>query len=109
MLSVSHGMGIPSISILLHEVTKLMHHARARGFCYLRVGTCGGLGVDPGTVVISDKCVNEKVGPPPPSGARAARRSAVTAAPRLRAWRPPGRGVRRSVVPGSMQAQPRAV
>lgn len=54
-------MGIPSISILLHEVTKLLHHAKTRDFCYLRVGTCGGLGVEPGTVVISDKAVNEKV------------------------------------------------
>ena len=27
VLSVSHGMGVPSLSILLHELIKLMWHA----------------------------------------------------------------------------------
>merc|ERR1711935_807457 len=29
IISVSHGMGMPSIGILLHELAKLMHYAKA--------------------------------------------------------------------------------
>lgn len=83
VLSVSHGMGIPSISILLHELAKLMHHAGATGFTFIRcgcpaahqfgrprrahstrrarMGTCGGLGASPGTVVASERCYSERV------------------------------------------------
>ncbi|KAM9550643.1 uridine phosphorylase 2 isoform 1-T1 [Guaruba guarouba] len=28
VLSISHGLGIPSISIMLHELIKLLHHAK---------------------------------------------------------------------------------
>uniref|UniRef100_A0A3Q3VMU8 Uncharacterized protein n=1 Tax=Mola mola TaxID=94237 RepID=A0A3Q3VMU8_MOLML len=28
VLSVSHGMGVPSIAIMLHELIKLLHYAR---------------------------------------------------------------------------------
>jgi uridine phosphorylase len=54
-ISVSHGMGQPSHSILLHEITKMLHYAGAENFTYYRLGTSGGLGVEPGTVVIADK------------------------------------------------------
>lgn len=54
ILSISHGMGVPSISILLHEIIKLMYHARVKDPVFFRIGTCGGIGVDGGTVVISD-------------------------------------------------------
>ncbi|XP_017782199.1 PREDICTED: uridine phosphorylase 1 isoform X2 [Nicrophorus vespilloides] len=54
VLSISHGMGVPSISILLHEMIKLMYHAKAKDPVFIRIGTCGGVGVDGGTVVISD-------------------------------------------------------
>lgn len=61
VLSVSHGMGEPSLSILLHEITKmLVNHAdiSPRDLAYVRLGTCGGIGVDPGTVVVASGAVN---------------------------------------------------
>ncbi|XP_068909056.1 uridine phosphorylase 1-like isoform X1 [Tenebrio molitor] len=59
VLSVSHGMGVPSIGILLHEVIKLMYHAKAKDPIFFRIGTCGGIGLEGGTVVISDDAVDE--------------------------------------------------
>lgn len=58
VLSISHGMGIPSVSILLHEIIKLMYHARVRDPIFFRIGTCGGIGLEGGTVVISDEAVD---------------------------------------------------
>ena len=56
-------MGIPSISILLHEVIKLMFHARAREPVFFRIGTCGGIGLECGTVVISEEAVDGMLQP----------------------------------------------
>ena len=39
-----HGMGIPSIAIMLHELLKLLHHARCSGVTVIRIGTSGGIG-----------------------------------------------------------------
>eukprot|EP00301_Raphidiophrys_heterophryoidea_P018935 c3926_g1_i1.p1 GENE.c3926_g1_i1~~c3926_g1_i1.p1 ORF type:complete len:302 (-),score=83.10 c3926_g1_i1:124-987(-) len=58
VLCVSHGIGGPSLSILLHELSKLLHRAGAKDFVFIRCGTCGGIGVPPGTVVITDKVFN---------------------------------------------------
>uniref|UniRef100_A0A224Z9K3 Uridine phosphorylase n=1 Tax=Rhipicephalus zambeziensis TaxID=60191 RepID=A0A224Z9K3_9ACAR len=58
LLSVSHGMGAPSLSILLHEVFKLLHYARCRDVLVFRIGTSGGVGVPPGSVVVSTGAVN---------------------------------------------------
>ncbi|XP_048104941.1 uridine phosphorylase 1-like [Alosa alosa] len=44
VLSVSHGMGIPSIAILLHELIKLIYHARCTDVTVLRIGTSGRIG-----------------------------------------------------------------
>ncbi|KAG8125034.1 hypothetical protein E2320_020469 [Naja naja] len=44
VLSISHGMGIPSISIMLHELIKLLHHAKCCDVTIIRIGTSGGLG-----------------------------------------------------------------
>lgn len=63
VLSISHGMGIPSIGILLHEVIKLMYHARARDPVFFRIGTCGGIGLECGTVVISEEVVDGMLQP----------------------------------------------
>ena len=54
VLAVSHGMGGPSISIMLHEITKLLHYASAKAV-YLRMGTSGGLGLATGSIVIANK------------------------------------------------------
>ncbi|KAH6930095.1 hypothetical protein HPB50_009432 [Hyalomma asiaticum] len=58
VLSVSHGMGAPSLSILMHEVLKLIHYARCRDVVLIRIGTSGGIGIAPGTVVVSTAAVN---------------------------------------------------
>jgi uridine phosphorylase len=63
VLSISHGMGIPSIGILLHEVIKLMYHARVRDPVFFRIGTCGGIGLECGTVVISEEVVDGMLQP----------------------------------------------
>ncbi|MBW00157.1 Uridine phosphorylase 1, partial [Eschrichtius robustus] len=44
VLLVSHGMGIPSIAIMLHELIKLLYHARCSGVTLIRIGTSGGIG-----------------------------------------------------------------
>ena len=36
VLSISHGMGIPSAGILLHEVIKLMYHAGVKDPVFIR-------------------------------------------------------------------------
>ncbi|XP_050825301.1 LOW QUALITY PROTEIN: uridine phosphorylase 2 [Gopherus flavomarginatus] len=58
VLSISHGMGVPSISIMLHELIKLLHHAKCRDVTIIRIGTSRDLGIDPGTVVITDIAVD---------------------------------------------------
>lgn len=58
VLSINHGMGVPSISIMLHEILKLLHYAKAEDPIILRLGTSGGLGVEPGTVVVANKTFN---------------------------------------------------
>ncbi|XP_042170605.1 uridine phosphorylase 1 isoform X3 [Oncorhynchus tshawytscha] len=58
VLSVSHGMGIPSIAIMLHELIKLLYHARCTDVTIFRIGTSGGLGLEPGTVVVTKQSVD---------------------------------------------------
>ncbi|XP_012886047.1 PREDICTED: uridine phosphorylase 2 isoform X2 [Dipodomys ordii] len=55
---VKHGMGIPSISIMLHELIKLLHHARCCDVTIIRMGTSGGIGIAPGSIVITDTAVD---------------------------------------------------
>lgn len=56
---MNHGMGMPSMSILLHEMIKLVTYAKCKEPIFIRLGTSGGIGVDPGTVVVTDKAYNE--------------------------------------------------
>jgi len=63
VISVNHGMGAPSLSILLHEVTKLLSYAGATNVIYIRIGTSGGLGLEGGSVVISEECLNGELLP----------------------------------------------
>lgn len=58
VLSVSHGMGIPSIAIMLHELIKLLYHARCTDVTVIRIGTSGGIGLEPGSVVITRQAVD---------------------------------------------------
>lgn len=45
MLIANHNMGMPTTSILLHEVTKLLAHAGAADPLYIRMGTSGPLSI----------------------------------------------------------------
>lgn len=54
VLSVSHGMGNTSILTLLHALTKLMYFAGNTNLEYIRLGTSGGVKVDPGSVILTD-------------------------------------------------------
>lgn len=51
-------MGVPSVGILLHEMIKLMYHAKCKDPVFIRIGTCGGIGVEGGTVVITEAAVD---------------------------------------------------
>ena len=53
VLIASHGMGGPSITSLLHEIGKLLKYSKSSA-TWIRLGTCGGIGLEPGTVVITD-------------------------------------------------------
>ncbi|RVE40674.1 hypothetical protein evm_014676 [Chilo suppressalis] len=48
-----HGIGNPSMTTVLQEVIKLMYYAKAKDPMFIRLGTSGGLGIPPGSVVIS--------------------------------------------------------
>ncbi|XP_039380408.1 uridine phosphorylase 1 [Mauremys reevesii] len=58
ILSVSHGMGIPSIAIMLHELIKLLYHSKCSNVTIIRIGTSGGIGLEPGSVVITSQSVD---------------------------------------------------
>ncbi|OXU27233.1 hypothetical protein TSAR_011415 [Trichomalopsis sarcophagae] len=63
VLSISHGIGVPSLQILLHEIIKLMHYAKVKDPVFFRIGTSGGIGIEPGSVVISEGAVDEMINP----------------------------------------------
>ncbi|XP_059150240.1 uridine phosphorylase 1-like isoform X2 [Physella acuta] len=45
ILCVNHGIGNPSLSVMLHEVFKLLHKAKCHDVTLIRIGTCGGIGL----------------------------------------------------------------
>ncbi|XP_065212781.1 uridine phosphorylase 2-like [Planococcus citri] len=59
VLCVNHGMGFASFNIVLHEVIKLLQCAGVKDPEFFRIGTCGGIGIPEGTVLISEKIVND--------------------------------------------------
>ena len=63
VLSISHGMGVPSLSILMHEVVKLLWHAGVFDATFFRIGTCGGIGLNPGSVVVSTNVLDGRLQP----------------------------------------------
>ena len=42
VLWINHGMGAPSLSIMIVETLKLIHYAKADGVTFVRIGTSGG-------------------------------------------------------------------
>lgn len=61
VLWVNHGMGVPSLSIMLNEVTKLLYYAEATDVTFVRIGTSGGVQVPPGTVVVSSGAIDSRL------------------------------------------------
>lgn len=51
-------MGFGSIGILLHEMIKLVRYAECDDPIFIRVGTCGGIGIPPGIVVVTEGALN---------------------------------------------------
>ncbi|XP_055851096.1 uridine phosphorylase 2-like [Episyrphus balteatus] len=58
VLCASHGIGMPSMSILLHEMIKLVSYAKCKDPIFLRIGTSGGVGIPVGTVVVTKDAYN---------------------------------------------------
>ena len=63
ILFVSHGMGMPSASIAMQELMRLAYVLK-RGnpdaldrIVWARVGTSGGIGIEPGTIVVSTEAL----------------------------------------------------
>lgn len=54
---------MPSVGILLHEIIKLMFHAKVVDPVFFRIGTSGGIGLEGGTVIISDEAVDGTLQP----------------------------------------------
>ncbi|XP_027044488.1 uridine phosphorylase 2-like [Pocillopora damicornis] len=63
VLAVNHGIGTPSLVVIMHEVLKLLHYAEAEEVKFFRIGTSGGLGLEPGTIVITRTAVNPLLEP----------------------------------------------
>merc|ERR1719161_2866792 len=57
IISASHGIGMPSMLVVMHELAKLLHYAGASDAVFVRIGTSGGIGSEPGVIIISDKAV----------------------------------------------------
>lgn len=58
VLAASHGIGNASFSVMMHELIKALYHGQASDVCCFRLGTCGGIGLEPGSVVISEQAVD---------------------------------------------------
>lgn len=54
----AHGIGTGSVDCLLHELVKALRVAGAEGYAFIRVGSCGGVGIAPGGVVVSGAVLN---------------------------------------------------
>jgi len=48
---------------MLHELFKLLRHARCKDVLIFRIGTSGGIGVQPGTVVVTEHAYNSLLEP----------------------------------------------
>lgn len=60
VLLVNHNIGASTLSVVLHEIFKLLEHAGVdrSSVHVIRLGTSGGLGVEPGTVVIANGAID---------------------------------------------------
>ncbi|CAK8693141.1 unnamed protein product [Clavelina lepadiformis] len=63
VISASHGIGAASMSVILHELLKLTHYAGCTDVTFIRVGTSGGLGIEPGTSILTEQAYTGQVEP----------------------------------------------
>ncbi|CAK5062826.1 unnamed protein product [Meloidogyne enterolobii] len=63
VLWANHGIGGPSLSIILDEILQMLLCAGATNFEMFRLGTSGGIGVQPGTVIVSNGAINTALEP----------------------------------------------
>ncbi|KAK2490341.1 hypothetical protein MC885_012110 [Smutsia gigantea] len=63
VLSSSHCIGIPCISIMLQELIKLLHHAWCCDVTVIRIGTSQGIGIvrGPGLTMILDDIITQSL------------------------------------------------
>ena len=62
-LIISHGVGHPSMLICLNEVIKLLSHAKAQQFQFIRLSAGGGVGVAENSVLLSNLARNYQFKP----------------------------------------------
>merc|ERR1711990_648056 len=63
ILAVNHGMGIGSASIMINEILKLVYYCRLQNVKIIRMGSSGGLGVKPGTLIITKSALSPLLEP----------------------------------------------
>lgn len=69
VLFASHGMGTPSASIAVQELMRLMYFAKGGDLSelekifWVRVGTSGGVGLEPGSVVVTTEALMSDLEP----------------------------------------------
>lgn len=59
-LIISHGVGSPSMLICLNEVVKLLCHAKAKDFQFIRLSTGGGIGLAENSLLVAHNAVNSQ-------------------------------------------------
>lgn len=63
ILVASHGIGLGSIDCLLQDVYHLLLMSGAVNWIFIRVGTSGGIGIPPGTIVVTQRALNTDLQP----------------------------------------------
>lgn len=60
VLCINHHIGASPLGVVLHELFKLLHYAKVKreDVHMFRIGTSGGLGIPPGTIVITDHVID---------------------------------------------------
>lgn len=66
VLIASHGIGLGSIDCLLNDLHHLLTTSTVSDYCYLRIGSSGGVGIPPGTVVVTRNALNSCLKPEMP-------------------------------------------
>mmetsp|Transcript_3268 Transcript_3268/g.6235 ORF Transcript_3268/g.6235 Transcript_3268/m.6235 type:complete len:294 (-) Transcript_3268:146-1027(-) len=64
VITASHGMGGPSVSIAVNEILLALKLAKnTEEVVFFRIGTTGGIGVEFGQVVVTSEALNEELKP----------------------------------------------